>query len=203
VGMTSGNGDAVQGSSTGLGPGVRGSNTNPSGWAGIFNGRIAVVGGDAFKDGGGMWSANSDRRLKKDVADFRQGLAELEKVRPVTFGYNGLGDTHDDGKRFVGVIAQELEVVAPAMVGSTKMRLHPNDAATTDVKTVDPTAFTYMLINAVKEQQSTIQRLEARVASLESKAPKTLVAHPTRALGGLALGLFPLGFVALRLRRKR
>jgi hypothetical protein len=76
-------------------------------------------------------------------------------------------------------------------------------AAMTDVKTVDPTAFTYMLINAVKEQQNTIRRLEARVATLETKAPKAFGVPPTRVLGGLALGLLPLGLVVLRSRRRQ
>lgn len=37
------------------------------------------------------------------------------------------------------------------MVSSTKQKLHPTDAALTDIKQVDPSAFTYMLVNAVQE----------------------------------------------------
>jgi hypothetical protein len=37
-----------------------------------------------------MWAVLSDGQLKKDVQDFRTGFAGLEKIRPVTFKYNGL-----------------------------------------------------------------------------------------------------------------
>src|SRR5262249_33723883 len=49
--------------------------------------------GSAYKPGGGSWSATSDRRVKKDIAEFRPGLAAIEEIHPVTYRYNGLGET--------------------------------------------------------------------------------------------------------------
>src|SRR5262249_46684107 len=71
-------------------------------------------------------------------------------VHPVRYKYNGLAHTPDDGQEYIGVIAQELKEVAPFMVSSTDLKLHKSDTETTDVHHVDPNAFTYMLINAVK-----------------------------------------------------
>jgi hypothetical protein len=167
---------------------------------GSTSGLAIWAGGVVQKPGGGTWSATSDVRVKKDVKDFRAGLAELVRLRPVSYKYNGLGKTQDDGNVFVGVIAQELEKVLPSMVRSQKGKLRPGDSQETDIKHVDPSAFTYVLINAVQEQQKIIERQEARIAKLE-RGDAPLVAYGN--LGGaLALGLIPLGLIAVRRRRK-
>jgi len=104
-----------------------------------------------YKPGGGVWKSFSDRRVKKDIVDFRSGLADIEQVHPVRFKYNGLAGTVNSDKEYVGVIAQELERVAPYMVSSQKKKLYPTDAVPADIKEVDASALTYMLINAVQE----------------------------------------------------
>jgi hypothetical protein len=157
--------------------------------------------GSAWKPGGNMWSSNSsDLRTKKDIRDFRQGLAEVLRVRPVTYKYNGLGGTQDDGMEYVGVIAQELEKVAPTMVLTRKALLHNSDANPTDIKTVDPSAFTYMLINAIQEQQRLIEGQDARIQALE-RTHRPLMSPLTAGVGLVTVGLVPLGLIAARRRR--
>jgi hypothetical protein len=131
------------------------------GWAGTP--------GDAFKPGGGSWKATSDARVKKDVKDFQLSLSALESVRPVRFKYNGLGGTTDNGREYVGVIAQELEKVMPFMVSSHKRKLHESDHQATDVKEVDPSAFTYVLINSVQELSKQNKANEAREAEMSRR----------------------------------
>jgi len=164
-------------------------------------GAIQITSSVAEKAGGGAWQVFSDARIKKDIAPFRLGVAQLKEVRPVTFKYNGLGGTTDNGHEFVGVIAQELEKVFPSMVTSRKGKLHPTDTADTDIKIVDPSALTFVLINSVKEQQAIIERQERRIAALERGrgVSASLLGNGTEM--GLALGLLPLGFVALRRRK--
>src|SRR5690348_9226539 len=131
--------------------------------------------------------------------------SELLKVQPVRFHYNGLGGTVDDGKEFVGVIAQDVEKVLPSMVSSRQAKLHPTDDETTGIKQVDPRNFTYLLINAVKEQQKVIAKQEARIEALEQgRPPLASSVFPLRGLeAGMTIGLVPFGFVmALRRRRK-
>jgi hypothetical protein len=160
--------------------------------------------GDAVKPGGGSWSAPSDERVKRDVKDYKSGLDAVMRVRPVTYKYNGLGGTEDDGKEHVGVIAQELEQILPAMVSSRRLPLHSTDREETDVKQVDPSAFTYVLINAVKEQQKLIERQDARIAALEANRRPVLTVSwlgPGSAAGlGMVLGVG--GFAAVRRRRR-
>ena len=72
--------------------------------------------------------------------------------------------------RSVGVVAQELEKVAPYMVHQTSH----NDL--NDVRYVDNQAYTFLLINAVKElkkqneqQQQLIESLMKRIEKMEKR----------------------------------
>ena len=119
-----------------------------------------------YKPGGGAWAATSDLRVKRDVADYGAGLAQLTQLRPVSFQYNGQGGTRDDGRTHYGLIAQEAQPVMPELVheqpgpetldqsGDTRL---PAQLAT------DLGPLTLALVNAVRE-------LAERVAALEGLA---------------------------------
>jgi trimeric autotransporter adhesin len=185
---------------------VPGSTSALAFWGG---GGIQLAGSFAEKVGGGSWSAPSDRRIKKDVRDLERGLPDLMRVRPVTFKYNGLGGTEDNGKEYIGVIAQELEKVLPNMVSTRSGKLHKDDAQATQIEIVDPSAFTFLLINAVKQQQRTIEqqqrtaeKQETRIADLERRNGPIAAAGFAGGPGGwaaLAL-LLPIGLVIGRRR---
>jgi hypothetical protein len=142
-----------------------------------------IYANQGLKPGGGPWQSTSDRRVKKDVVEFRSGLAEVEQVRAVRFKYNGLAGTVNSDKEYVGVIAQEIEKVAPYMVSSRQKKLHPTDAAPVDLKEVDANAFTYMLVNAVQELSQ-----QNKEMARQNKEMKKLLCqdHPTAALCGNA-----------------
>ncbi len=135
------------------------------------------VNGSANKPGGGSWTAFSDARLKQNVQPYNDGLSALLKIKPVTYHYNELSGC-DTKPKYVGVIAQDLKDVAPYMVSDfTKEG--------TNYLQVDNSAMTYMLINAVKEQQAQIEAqkaeteklkadYEARLKALEEKLNKLM-----------------------------
>jgi hypothetical protein len=178
------------------------SGTAPSGGVSFYgDGDLILNVGLGFQTGGGSWQVWSDERIKKDVKDFHLGLAELRRLRPVSFKYNGLASTDDNGKEYVGVIAQELEKIVPAMVDAKKRKLHKDDAEDTDIKYVDPNEFTYLLINSVQEQQKLIEQQDARIAKLERGRSLVSSILPT-GLGGMALGLVSLGLVVVNRKRK-
>jgi len=179
---SSGTTDAIVGyAGTGAGSTGIWGKAHGSGTYGVYSsGDLYVKGvtgspGNAYKPGGGSWTATSDARVKKDVTAFTSGLPEIERVHPVRFKYNGLGGTADTGKEYVGVIAQQLEPVLPFMVSSQKRKLRENDRETTDIKEVDPSAFTYALINAVQE------------LSRQNKAEATERAELSRKLDALSV----------------
>jgi hypothetical protein len=132
---------------------------------------LLLTTGVGFQTGGGPWSSLSDVRVKNLHEDFEAGLAELSQLRPVVYSYKGNDSLDPDapslhaeaaaeGTRFVGLIAQEVEAIFPAMVGvrSGYIDGEPVD----DLRTLNTGPITFALINAVKE-------LSARVAYLESR----------------------------------
>lgn len=119
------------------------------------------VNGAAGKPGGGSWTAASDRRLKQGIVSYSDGLQSLMQIEPVKYKYNDKSG-FDTNKEYVGVIAQDLQQVAPYMVGTF----------TKDGETyydVDNSAMVYMLINAVKEQQATIADMQKEINELKTK----------------------------------
>jgi hypothetical protein len=118
--------------------------------------------GTASKPGGGSWVASSDKRLKHNVHPFKEGLESVLLVSPVTYSYlenTGL----DPSEVYVGVIAQDLQKISPFMVEENELTLL--DGTNGNYLSVDPSAFTYMLINAVKELNDRNLMLESQLES--------------------------------------
>jgi hypothetical protein len=105
----------------------------------------------------------SDAKIKENIIDATPKLADLMQVK--VRNYNLIGDT----TKQIGVVAQELETVFPAMVDESPDRdMEGNDLGTT-TKAVKYSVFVPMLIKAIQEQQALIQDLTTRLAALEAK----------------------------------
>jgi hypothetical protein len=123
---------------------------------------ILQVAGGAFKaDGSTAWTTISDARIKEDVRDLERGLFELRQVRPVRFRYNGRAGTLA-GQAAVGVLGQEIETVLPETIQRASVA---DDPGLDDMRVFDPSALTYVLINAVKELASRVEHLEQALAA--------------------------------------
>jgi Chaperone of endosialidase len=133
-------------------------------------GILQLGAGTAYMPGGGPWLSSSDRRVKTNISDFTDGLAVALQLEAQWYEYNGLGGMPDDGTRYVGLIAQDVEPVAPYMVGhNDQTKLHPEDAAPTDLLTLNAGALSYILLNAIKEQQTLIEDQQATITSQASQ----------------------------------
>lgn len=120
--------------------------------------QLLSVNGNASKVGGGSWATFSDRRVKRDINAFTDGLSVVNAIRPVTFRYNGkLGYPTD--KTYVGVIAQEIQSVAPYTVDTYRAKLDPDDVEETDILRFDGSALTYIAINAIKELDRKVEEM--------------------------------------------
>ena len=121
-----------------------------------------VSNGEAYKSSGSTaWVVASDARLKQNIRPYTDGLHALMQIEPVWFTYKN-NSGYNSSKPYVGVLAQQLQQSAPYMVGNF----------TKDGKeflNVDNSAMTYMLINAVKEQQQEIEALKKKIERLEGK----------------------------------
>jgi hypothetical protein len=135
----------------------------------LFNGasnpsyKIHLSTNSAAKPTSSSWTVASDARLKKDVSNYTQGLADILKIRPVQFTYTGeAGLPEETG---VGVLAQELQAIAPYMVHDWTYKETKESEGTTYLG-VDNGGMTYMLINAVKELHAEIENLKFEIQEL-------------------------------------
>lgn len=127
---------------------------------------VFQVAGGAFKnDGNGNWSFTSDARVKEDVRDLDAGLAELRRVRPVRYRYNGLAGTRA-GLEGVGILGQEIEQVLPETV--EKLPAESNADGVEGLRVFNPSALTYVLINAVKQLAEKVDTLERALVAAQA-----------------------------------
>ena len=107
-----------------------------------FDGTNLVVGGTV--------TANSDETLKENVITIENALEKVLSLRGVEY------DRIDSGDHQIGVIAQEVEEVVPAVVYGD------------EIKSVAYGNLVGLLIEAVKTQQTQINELNARIENLEN-----------------------------------
>jgi hypothetical protein len=133
---------------------------------GVFNfGPNAGVFADFYLDvnGGvraeGFW-AFSDQKFKSDVQTIESPMDRIMKMRGTSYLFKG-PSTPEGPKGYVqlGFIAQELEQVVPEAV------VKGSDG----VYAVNYNSITPLLVEGIKEQQTTIQTLTDRVAELEKQ----------------------------------
>ena len=123
--------------------------------SGSYSGTWAVSGGITAT--GEVTAYFSDLRLKTNIVPIADALDKVEAINGVTFDPNeaaialGIDDRHQ-----MGVIAQEVEAVAPELVC---------DSAFAGYKTVRYDKLTALLIEAVKELSAKVKTLEAQLGN--------------------------------------
>lgn len=127
------------------------------------------VNGKAAKPGGGDWIAASDKRLKTNIRDFEDGIEILKQVHPVKFYYNGKAGLPVN-KEYVGIIAQEMQLLAPYTIG--EFIVNDINGKSETYLDYDGTALTFILVNAVKQQHERLELLENELNEL-----KQILAH--------------------------
>lgn len=130
-----------------------------------------TVNGNAYKPGGGTWSATSDRRVKQDIAPIDNAIDTLLKLRPVSFRYTpeyramegGLAD-----KSYLGFVAQEFAEVFPEAVTSTGQHVPGAAKDAKPILALDPNPALITTVAAVQELAVQSQVDASRVRALES-----------------------------------
>ena len=110
----------------------------------------------------GSVSSWSDIRLKKDIQPFTKGLDIINQINPVSFYYNEQSPFQTE-KMQIGILAQELEKIAPYMVDKNVTKDFD------DLRSVNNQAYIFLLINAVKEQQKQIDEQRKMIQQLINK----------------------------------
>jgi hypothetical protein len=107
----------------------------------------------------------SDSRLKENIVDASPKLEDLLKVRIVDYNLK-----NNSSKKYIGVLAQELEELFPALVETESLSARDiENGKTTKYKSVKYSCFNVMLIKALQEEQQIINNLTLRLERLKAK----------------------------------
>ncbi len=118
----------------------------------------------AGKPGSSSWTVVSDARLKKNVSGFSDGLSLVNQLKPVRYNYSGEAGMPAD-EQFVGIMAQDLQEIAPYMV---KEWTHENkNGDKHSYLSIDYGAMDFVLINAIREQQRQLEIKEEKINGLQ------------------------------------
>jgi hypothetical protein len=115
-------------------------------------------------------SLPSDRNFKTNINDLTLGLDFVASLKPVTYNYkiDEAGDAV-----MAGLIAQDVEEslnsAGVAKNSMTMLQHKPLDDEKQSDYQMDYLKLVPVLINAIKEQQTTIEALTARIEALENK----------------------------------
>jgi len=96
---------------------------------------------------------SSDKRLKENVKPIENAINKVSKIRGVEFDWIVDKEIHDNEGHDVGVIAQEVEKVLPEVV----------ETRNNGYKAVKYEKIVSLLIEAIKEQQQQINKLEEKL----------------------------------------
>jgi hypothetical protein len=107
------------------------------------------VGGTTLAD---SWTVRSSRRFKNNIEPLAGALEKVERLRGVSY------ERKDDGRREIGVVAEEVDKIVPEVVS--------RDPQTHEVQGVDYSRLTALLIEAVKAQEAEIRQLKAQIKQL-------------------------------------
>jgi hypothetical protein len=117
--------------------------------------------------GFGNYSANdvnlSDERMKTEISLAGNYLEKICAIPVKTFKYKD----QTDSELNLGVIAQDVEAIAPELVDVSGFGETPEDGI--PLKSIYQTDLQYALMKCIQEQQAIIESLTTRLAALESK----------------------------------
>jgi len=116
----------------------------------ITTSNIFIYGNGNIQNVNGVYGTISDLRLKENISDARNYLADLLKLRVVKYS---LKEEASSVANKLGFIAQEVEQVFPAMVDTD-----PNDGN----KGIKTSVLIPMLVKSIQELTARVQTLEAR-----------------------------------------
>lgn len=183
--LTAGNGIKVNGSADHSYAGIK---AGPSAQSGhlmidpVGSGNVYIcwnVGGDVrlndaggnTMSGGNITAYYSDGRLKENVTPISNAIDKVKQISGVTYNSNELAASfgYKDKKEQVGVISQEIEKVLPQIVSGAPFDTEKDENGNyysksgDNYKTVSYEKITPLLIEAIKEQQITIDKQQAQI----------------------------------------
>jgi hypothetical protein len=127
--------------------------------AGTYTGGMTVVIDGIGQMYGNGWSQPSDATLKEGITKIDLPLQKLKQLGGYTYEYTEASGL-DNGRRRAGVLAQEVEAVLPEAVSPSPQG---------DFKTVNYDALIPLLIEAMKAQQTEIEKQGKQIAEQQQR----------------------------------
>ena len=143
------------------------SNTSSYFFIGSIRGvadRIYIYGNGNIQNTNGSYGAFSDVKLKENIVDATPKLADLMQVRVRNYNLKS-----DPTLKQIGVVAQELETIFPALVDESPDRDEEGNTLETTTKSVKYSVFVPMLIKAIQEQQALITQQATAITTLTTR----------------------------------
>jgi len=124
--------------------------------------KMVVYGNGNVANVNNSYGAYSDIKLKENIIDATPKLQDLLKVKIRNFNLKGTDKKH------IGVIAQELEQIFPALIEESDDTIKDENGEQIKTgektKSVKYSVFVPMLIKAIQEQQAQIEELKSKLA---------------------------------------
>jgi UDP-3-O-[3-hydroxymyristoyl] glucosamine N-acyltransferase len=109
----------------------------------------------------GTITSDSDRRIKSEIHQLSGCLESIQELNGYSFARV---DLEDNGKKHIGVIAQEVETLYPELITAHER---------TGIKSVNYNGLSAVLIECVKELKTENQSMRERIHSLEQQVRTT------------------------------
>ena len=102
--------------------------------------------------GATSWSANSDRRIKRDINYLTSELDKINKLKPCYYNYN---QDEENTLQRIGFIAQDVEVIYPNLISEGSY----SDELQDHIKGVDLSSFIPYLVKGIQELDNKIDNI--------------------------------------------
>jgi hypothetical protein len=131
-----------------------------------------LTGGNIASNGyitaaGDITAFYSDRRLKTNVTAIPNALNKVMALNGILYTPNELAESFGfkSGENIVGLFADELEAVLPEAVKAAPFDTDENGVSKSgeNYKTIQYEKVVPLLVEAIKEQQATIERQQAQI----------------------------------------
>ena len=134
------------------------------------SGNSLLIRGDGDAENtNGNYSAISDEKLKQDITDAGSQWDDIKNLRVRNYKLKSHVETYgDDAPIYIGVIAQEAELVTPNLVkNNPDLDEEQNDLGTV-TKSFKYSILYMKAVKALQEAMTRIEDLEARITALEN-----------------------------------
>lgn len=150
-------------------------------WVRTYNGKWIYTSGD-IAAAGNISAYYSDERLKTKIGTISNAISKVKSLEGFTYVENELARSlgYKNKDQQVGVSAQQVQAILPEAVSLAPIDYETLEDGTIVSKsgenylTVDYSRLVPLLIEAIKEQQLTIESQSAKINTLEAKLDKII-----------------------------